>query len=186
MLTGLAVLAAVAATGAEVTVPDLIKAKSGVRGGVSGWVADSSVVAVDSVSVGAGSAAGGGAGGGAEEPDITDTVKVWALEVPPPGVGLNTVMLWAPATVRSVVGMVAVSWVEETKVVVRLEALKRTIEPDTKLVPLTVRVTAGSRLVAVVGEMEVVVGTGLAAVRTSVPPAPAASKYSQRDASPPK
>ena len=117
------------------------------------------------------------------DPDNTETVKVWALEVPPPGVGLKTVILWAPEVVKSVVGMDAVTWVEETNVVVRSEPSKRTMEPDTKLVPFTVMVKALSRLVAVEGEMEVVVGVGLA-VRTSTPLAPA--KYIQRELKPPR
>jgi len=37
------------------------------------------------------------------------TVKIWALDVPPPGVGLNTVMLNVPAVVRSLAGIVAVT-----------------------------------------------------------------------------
>jgi len=46
------------------------------------------------------------------------TVRVWTLDMPPPGVGLNTVILLAPAVVRSLAGIVPVSWVELTKVVV--------------------------------------------------------------------
>ncbi|HAM95774.1 TPA: hypothetical protein DCP81_02410, partial [Candidatus Azambacteria bacterium] len=42
------------------------------------------------------------------------TVNVWASEVPPPGVGLNTVIKKVPAAVKSEAGMVAVSWVELT------------------------------------------------------------------------
>src|SRR3989338_282678 len=42
------------------------------------------------------------------------TVNVWASEVPPPGVGLNTVIEKVPAAVKSEAGMVAVSWVELT------------------------------------------------------------------------
>jgi len=38
----------------------------------------------------------------------TLTVNVWAFEVPPPGVGLKTVMSKVPAVVRSEVRMVAV------------------------------------------------------------------------------
>lgn len=41
------------------------------------------------------------------------TVNVCPLEVPPPGVKLNTVMVKVPALVRSEAGMVAVSWVAE-------------------------------------------------------------------------
>jgi hypothetical protein len=41
-------------------------------------------------------------------------VKVWAEEVPPPGVGLKTVTLAVPAAAMSDAGMAAVSWVAET------------------------------------------------------------------------
>ena len=37
------------------------------------------------------------------------TVKVWALDVPPPGVGFVTVIENVPAVVRSLVKIVAVS-----------------------------------------------------------------------------
>jgi len=58
------------------------------------------------------------------------TVNVWAFEVPPPGIGLKTVIAFAPAvSVRR--GMIAVSCVEETKVVVRSEPPNRTTETET-------------------------------------------------------
>ena len=38
-------------------------------------------------------------------------VKVWALEVPPPGVGLKTVTLAVPAVAMSAARIEAVSWV---------------------------------------------------------------------------
>ncbi len=41
-------------------------------------------------------------------------VKVWALEVPPPGAGLNTVTAAVPAVAMSEAGIAAVSWAEET------------------------------------------------------------------------
>jgi hypothetical protein len=39
------------------------------------------------------------------------TVKVWALDVPPPGAGVKTVMSKVPAAVRSLAGIVAINWV---------------------------------------------------------------------------
>jgi hypothetical protein len=65
-------------------------------------------------------------------------VKVWAFDVPPSGVGLNTVMGNEPVTVMSLAGMLAVNWVELTKVVGRLKPLKRTTDVETKFVPLMV------------------------------------------------
>jgi hypothetical protein len=46
-------------------------------------------------------------------------VKVWALEVPPPGAGVNTVTVAVPAVTMSEAVIAAVNWVEETYVVVR-------------------------------------------------------------------
>ena len=68
------------------------------------------------------------------------TTKGIVLDVPPPGAGLTTVMLKLPAAVRSEAGMMAVSWVAETYVVVRLDPAHLTTAPETKLTPLTVRV----------------------------------------------
>ena len=69
-------------------------------------------------------------------------VKVSALEVPPPGVGLKTVTEAVPAVAMSAAVMAAVSWVDEPKVVVRFAPFQRTTEPLMKLVPVTVRVKA--------------------------------------------
>ena len=52
------------------------------------------------------------------------TVKVTPLEVPPPGVRLTTVTVTLPTVLRSAVGITAVSWVGETKVVDRVFAPK--------------------------------------------------------------
>ena len=41
-------------------------------------------------------------------------VKVWALEVPPPGVGLKTVTLAVPAVAMSAARIKAVTWVALT------------------------------------------------------------------------
>ena len=40
--------------------------------------------------------------------------KVWLLDVPPPGAGLNTVTVAVPADTMSAAWIAAVSWVEET------------------------------------------------------------------------
>ena len=53
-------------------------------------------------------------------------VKVLAAEVPPPGAGLNTVTLAVPGVAISVFRIDALTWVGETKVVVRLAPFHRT------------------------------------------------------------
>src|SRR6266699_156094 len=101
------------------------------------------------------------------------TVKVCAFDIPPPGVGLNTVMLNVPAVVRSVAGIETVNCVELTTVVVLAEPANCTTDVDTKSVPFTVSVNAAAPTILFVGEMLVVVGTGLFTVRTcafDVPP----------------
>src|SRR3989344_337495 len=92
---------------------------------------------------------------------IGSTVNDWALEVPPPGVGLNTVTLNVPALARSVAGIVAVSLVAETYVVVLFDPAHLTMDVGMNLVPLTVRVNPRLPLTFDVGEIVVIVGTGL-------------------------
>jgi hypothetical protein len=58
-------------------------------------------------------------------------------------------------------GTVAVSCVEETNVVVREVAPQRTVEVETKFVPVTVKVNCVPPAVAQLGLIEVIVGTGL-------------------------
>ena len=100
-----------------------------------------------------------------------EMVKVNPPEVPPPGAGLKTVTVAVPAVAMSVAGIAAVSWVEETKVVVRSAPFHRTLDEETKLVPLTVRVNADPPAVAELGERELRAGTGLfAAVMVKVNP----------------
>ena len=92
------------------------------------------------------------------------TVMVRAPEVPPPGVGLNTVTEAVPEAARSLAGILAVSWVALTKVVVRLPPFHRTVEVGTKPLPVTVRVKAGPPLTAPLGESDVRTGAGFEAV----------------------
>jgi hypothetical protein len=84
------------------------------------------------------------------------TVKLIALEVPPPGPGLVTVTADIPAEAMPEAGMAAVNCVELTNVV--LAPTKLTIEDATKFVPLIVSVKAAPPATAVFGEMEVIVG----------------------------
>jgi hypothetical protein len=101
------------------------------------------------------------------------TVKVCALDVPPPGAGFVTVTLNMPPVVRSVAGMAALNCVALVKVVVRAEPLKFTTDVETKFVPLTVSVNAASPTFLLVGAIVVVVGTKLFTVKVcalDVPP----------------
>jgi hypothetical protein len=92
------------------------------------------------------------------------TVNVCALDVPPPGAGLVTVMLKVPAAVRSPAGIDAVNWVPFTNAVVRGEPAKFTTELLTKFVPFTVKLKVVSPTFLLLGEMLVVVGRGLLTV----------------------
>jgi hypothetical protein len=64
------------------------------------------------------------------------------LDVPPPGVGVNTVTCAVPGVAISLAGIVALSWLAETEVVVRSAPFQRTMEPSTRFVPLTSSVNA--------------------------------------------
>ena len=101
------------------------------------------------------------------------TVRVCAFEVPPPGVGFVTVMGNEPAVATSAVVIAAVNCVEFTNVVVRADPLIFTTDVETKFVPFTVNVKAGSPAFLELGEMPVVVGSGLFTVKVcalEVPP----------------
>ena len=69
-------------------------------------------------------------------------VKVRALDVPPPGAGVNTVTGTVPASVMSAAVIAVVSRVAETNVVVRFAPFHWITEPAMKPVPLTVSVKA--------------------------------------------
>jgi len=74
----------------------------------------------------------------------------------PEGVTTET---WAvPAAAMSVLGMAAVTWALLTNVVVRGAPFQRTVEPETKPLPLTVSVNAGPPAVALFGDIEVSAG----------------------------
>ena len=87
-------------------------------------------------------------------------VKVAALEVPPPGVGLNAVTLTVLPAAMSLAEIAAVNCVLLTNVVVRSEPFHRTLELDMNEEPFAVSVKAGSPAWALVGEMEDRTGTG--------------------------
>src|SRR6266566_4941871 len=88
-------------------------------------------------------------------------VNVSAPEVPPPGVGENTVTDAVPAVATSLAGIAACNCVPLTNVVVRAPPFQRTTDPLTKFVPFTVSVNAPPPAVVLVGDSEVTVGTGL-------------------------
>ena len=100
------------------------------------------------------------------------TAKFEAAEVPPPGAGLTTVIESVPADAMSLAGMLAVSCVGLTRVVVRPEPFTCTPELPTKFVPLIVSVLAPPPAIALVGERLVTLGTGLRTVKfvVAVPP----------------
>ena len=95
-------------------------------------------------------------------------VNVCALDVPPPGLGFTTVIDAVPAVATRDAGTVAVSCVEETKLVARGAPFQFTVEVETNLVPFTVKVNCALPAVVEVGQIEVMVGTGLLIVRVSV------------------
>src|SRR5439155_24780018 len=90
-----------------------------------------------------------------------------------PREGVTTVIDAVPAVAIRAVGTVAVSWVDETNVVVSAVPFQFTVEVETKFVPFTVKVNCAPPAVAQVGLIEVVVGTGLLIVKVcafDVPP----------------
>ena len=95
-------------------------------------------------------------------------VNVCALDVPPPGGGVNTVTGTVPALAMSAALIGAVSCVWLTNVVVRGLPFQRTTEVIAKFVPVAVNANVAPPAVALVGEIELSVGTGLVAVIVNV------------------
>jgi len=86
---------------------------------------------------------------------------------------LTTVMEATSKLIRSEEGMIAVSCVDETNVVVRWLLLNSTIELAVKFVPFTVMVKPAPFTYADVGEMEIMVGAGgFCTVKTWPPEVP--------------
>jgi hypothetical protein len=88
-------------------------------------------------------------------------VNVNPDEVPPPGVGLNTVTVAVPPDAISAAGTVAVNLAAETYVVVRLVPFHLTTDDEIKLLPFTVNVNEDPPAAAEDGLNEVATGTGL-------------------------
>ena len=82
-------------------------------------------------------------------------------DVPPPGAGFVTVTVAVPAVTISAAVIAAVNCVALTNVVIFAAPLNLTTDVETKAVPFTVRLNAAPPAVALVGEREVAVGTGL-------------------------
>ena len=81
---------------------------------------------------------------------------------------MKTVTFAVPAVAMSLAGMVAVSTVLETKVVVRSLPFQRTTAPLTKFVPVMVRVKLSLPATAVAGLMLLIVGNGFVMVKVAV------------------
>ena len=93
--------------------------------------------------------------------------------MPPPGGAFTTVTEAVPAVAMSAAEMEAVTLVLLANVVVRADPFQSTTEPETKFEPFTVRVKAGPPAVALLGEIELIAGTGLLTVNViafDVPP----------------
>lgn len=95
-------------------------------------------------------------------------VNVLAADVPPPGVGLNTVTEAVPTVAMSAAVICAWSWVLLTNVVVRFVPFQRTTDVMAKFVPVAVSVKAALPAAALVGEIELRVGAGFVAVTVNV------------------
>lgn len=83
------------------------------------------------------------------------------VEFPPPGLGLETRTLATPAIPTRLAGIAAVSCVALTKVVGSRVPPKETWEPETKLVPFTVSVSAPLFWITKTGDIDEMVGSGL-------------------------
>jgi len=89
-------------------------------------------------------------------------VKVWALEMPPPGGGFVTVTLAVPPVAISAAGMVAMIWVFVTDEGMMAGLLpKFTVAPLAKPEPLMVSVKAALPAAVLAGESDVTVTLGL-------------------------
>jgi hypothetical protein len=100
-------------------------------------------------------------------------VKVSPLEVPPPGVGVETVTVAVPLTAMSAVVMAAFKLVLDTKVVGRALPFQCTVESEVKFAPVTVSVKLALPVGAELGLNDATVGTGLLEVAGLKPLQPA-------------
>src|SRR5436190_14016919 len=87
-------------------------------------------------------------------------VNVCPFDVPPPGVGLETVTAKLTPVSRSLAGNTALSCVELMNVVVRAVLLNSTTEAEIKPEPFTVRTRSGPVAVMDAGEIPLIIGAG--------------------------
>jgi hypothetical protein len=105
--------------------------------------------------------------------DILLIVRVCALEVPPPGVGLTTVMDEVPTVAMSEARIITVSDEDDTKVVTRGLPFTLTVDDATKFEPVIVMVKFVPPTVVEAGEIPAVTGMGFVIVKicaAEVPP----------------
>jgi hypothetical protein len=100
------------------------------------------------------------------------TVKLTALDVPPPGVGVKTVIANVPRLAVSAAVIIAVSCVLLTNVVTRLLPANLTTELPAKFEPFTVRVKSPRPAPLLVGLIVLNVGVGLLTLRLMLPDVP--------------
>lgn len=91
-------------------------------------------------------------------------VSGWVADVPPPGAGVNTVIVCDPGAARSATDITVVKVIDDTKVVARADPLTRITEAGRKLDPDTVNVNAAPPAGTDVGVIEVKTGAGGTAV----------------------
>src|SRR5262249_10313264 len=96
------------------------------------------------------------------------TVSVWPFDVPPPGVGGNTVIVFVAPAAWSAAVMMAVTWPEFTNVVARLAPSIRTTEHVEKLEPFTVSENCGSPAARTLGKIDDVAGSGFELATTKL------------------
>jgi len=98
---------------------------------------------------------------------------VEAFDVPPPGVGLKTVMFSKAPVATSAAEMAACNWLGEMKVVGRGVPFSWTTEDEfTKPVPFTVSVKAGAPARTELGFKDAMVGAGSLMVSVEPPDVP--------------
>lgn len=83
-------------------------------------------------------------------------MSVWPFDAPPPGGGVNTVIVLVRTTAWSRAVIVMVSWFADTNFVARSEPSTRTTEQWVKLAPFTLSVTSVSPIERVFGSIDVV------------------------------